>query len=71
MLAISHGRTNMVEFLLDAGADVNAHDNDGSTALMCACEHGHNDIVKVLLSHPATDANLTDNVSTSTACSLM
>ncbi|XP_048256042.1 serine-rich adhesin for platelets-like isoform X4 [Haliotis rufescens] len=61
MLAISHGRTNMVEFLLDAGADVNAHDNDGSTALMCACEHGHNDIVKVLLSHPATDANLTDN----------
>ncbi|XP_067679248.1 uncharacterized protein [Haliotis asinina] len=61
MLAISHGRTNMVEFLLDAGADVNARDNDGSTALMCACEHGHNDIVKVLLSHPATDANLTDN----------
>ena len=62
MLAVSHGRQDMVRMLLEAGADVNCQDEDGSTALMCASEHGHADIVKLLLAHPDCDPTLTDNV---------
>ena len=57
----------MVRMLMEAGADVNCQDEDGSTALMCASEHGHADIVKLLLAHPDTDPTLTDNVSTKTS----
>ncbi|CAL7936593.1 unnamed protein product [Xylocopa violacea] len=49
MLAVSHGRKDMTQLLLDAGAAVNIQDKDGSTALMCAAEHGHTDIVRLLL----------------------
>uniref|UniRef100_H3DMK1 KN motif and ankyrin repeat domain-containing protein 2 n=1 Tax=Tetraodon nigroviridis TaxID=99883 RepID=H3DMK1_TETNG len=61
MLAVSHGRGDMVRALLSCGAQVNVRDDDGSTALMCACEHGHVDIVRQLLSVPGCDASLTDN----------
>ncbi|KAF7691017.1 hypothetical protein HF521_011314 [Silurus meridionalis] len=61
MLAVSHGRGDMVRALLCCGAQVNLQDDDGSTALMCACEHGHVDIVRQLLSVPGCDATLTDN----------
>ncbi|XP_026069385.1 KN motif and ankyrin repeat domain-containing protein 4-like isoform X2 [Carassius auratus] len=60
MLAVSHGRTMMVQVLLDCGADVNIQDRDGSTALMCACEHGHTEIVRILLDRPECDISLTD-----------
>lgn len=61
MLAVSHGRGDMVRALLSCGAQVNIRDDDGSTALMCACEHGHVDIVRQLLSVQGCDATLTDN----------
>ncbi|KAL4659143.1 KN motif and ankyrin repeat domain-containing protein 2-like isoform X1 [Arapaima gigas] len=61
MLAVSHGRGDMVRALLSCGAQVNIQDEDGSTALMCACEHGHVDIVRQLLSVPGCDATLADN----------
>lgn len=48
--------------LLDVGANVNAQDKEGSTAMMCACEHGHTEIVKILLAHPDCDATIADNV---------
>jgi len=48
--------------LLDVHADVNAQDDDGSTALMCASEHGYSEMVKLLLEHPDIDANIADNV---------
>jgi len=61
MLAVSHGRLDMVQLLTDAGADLNIRDEDGSTALMCAAEHGHLEIVKVLMQHPDIIIGATDN----------
>ncbi|NP_001103695.1 KN motif and ankyrin repeat domain-containing protein 1b [Danio rerio] len=69
MLAVSHGRLDMVQALLAAGAEVNIQDDEGSSALMCAGEHGHADIVKLLLAQPGCDATLTDN-DESTALSI-
>ncbi|CAK9819170.1 KN motif and ankyrin repeat domain-containing protein 1 [Anthophora plagiata] len=60
MLAVSHGRKDMTQLLLDAGAAVNIQDEDGSTALMCAAEHGHTDIVRLLLGHPDCDPSILD-----------
>ena len=62
MLAVSHGRLEMVQLLMQAGADVNLQDDDGSTALMCATEHGHIEIIKALLAHPDIDISLKDSV---------
>lgn len=62
MLAVSHGRMEMVRALLAQGAEVNLQDDEGSTALMCACEHGHADIVRILLAQADCDATLTDSV---------
>ncbi|XP_015272134.1 PREDICTED: KN motif and ankyrin repeat domain-containing protein 3, partial [Gekko japonicus] len=61
MLAVSHGRQEMVEALLACGADINLQDEEGSTALMCACEHGRAGTVRLLLSRPTCDASIVDN----------
>ncbi|KAM6218751.1 KN motif and ankyrin repeat domain-containing protein 2 [Rhynchocyon petersi] len=60
MLAVSHGRVDVVKALLACKADVNMQDDDGSTALMCACEHGHKEITRLLLAVPSCDISLTD-----------
>ncbi|MEQ2245310.1 KN motif and ankyrin repeat domain-containing protein 3 [Ilyodon furcidens] len=62
MLAVSHGRQEMVQALLECGADVNVQDDEGSTALMCASEHGRAEIVKLLLEQPGCDVSIVDNV---------
>ena len=41
MLAARRGHTNIVQYLLDEGADVNTLDASGSSALMYASYHGH------------------------------
>ncbi|XP_058137882.1 KN motif and ankyrin repeat domain-containing protein 3 isoform X2 [Dasypus novemcinctus] len=61
MLAISHGRQDMVAALLACGADVNAQDADGATALMCASEYGRLDTVRLLLAQPGCDPAILDN----------
>lgn len=61
MLAVSHGRQEMVEALLACGANVNLQDEEGSTALMCACEHGRLETVKLLLAQPACDISIVDS----------
>ncbi|XP_004865461.1 KN motif and ankyrin repeat domain-containing protein 3 isoform X2 [Heterocephalus glaber] len=65
MLAISHGREDMVMALLECGADVNAQDSEGATALMCASEYGRLDTVRLLLAQPGCDPAILDNEGTS------
>lgn len=62
MLAASHGKVDVVRLLLESGADINIQDDDGSTALMCAAEHGYLDIVNTLAGHSDCDLTIKDNV---------
>ena len=63
MLAVSHGRIAMVRLLLTCQVDVNIQDRSGSTALMCASEHGHTEISRLLLESGLCHAGLTDKVT--------
>ncbi len=51
----------LVRTLLEAGANVNARDNKGRTALMNAAGYGYENTVKLLIAHRA-DVNLSDNL---------
>ena len=51
----------MVKLLLIHGADVNARDRAGMTALMGACGSGNVQVVKILLENNA-DVNITANM---------
>jgi ankyrin repeat protein len=62
MLAVKHGKADLVELLLGNGAAVNLQDSEGTTALMCAVEHGSLNIVKLLLTRSECDVNIVDNV---------
>ncbi len=44
-----NGAVGLVKLLLEAGAEVNARDNVGLTALMCAVNRGNGPVVKLLL----------------------
>jgi len=48
MIAVIHGHADAVKTLLDAGADVNAEDENGGTALMHGARRGHTEIVDML-----------------------
>ncbi len=48
-----HKKTASARLILKAGADINARDVDGYTALMHACRNGQIDIVKFLISSGA------------------
>lgn len=65
MLAVSHGRVAMAKLLLSCGADVNVQDREGSTALMCASEHGHIHITRLLLETGLCDTSFKDKVRSS------
>ncbi|KAL1966043.1 hypothetical protein VTN77DRAFT_4983 [Rasamsonia byssochlamydoides] len=57
MAASTAGHEGIVEQLIEAGADVNAHDESHDSALYAASYRGHEDIVKLLLTAGA-DPNL-------------
>ena len=60
LVEASHaGSTDIVSLLLDKGADVNAQDADGYTALSIASRNGHTEVVKLLLDKGA-DVNVQD-----------
>ena len=52
-LAAGEGRLQSVRYLLDQGADVNASENYGNTALTEATYYGHIPIMRELLIHGA------------------
>ena len=47
--AARNGNIKIVRLLLDKGADVNAKDRSGKTAMILAAKNGHADIVRLLL----------------------
>ena len=64
-LAAARGHTATVSHLLDAGADVNATNNTGYTALHLAARHGRNSTVLTLLQLGACVRGTTDTDCTS------
>ena len=54
MLATVQGHVELVQTLLEAGAQSNLRDNLGGSALMEACKHGHEHLVQVLRKAGAT-----------------
>ena len=59
--ASEKGLTNIVKWIIDAGADVNTQNQIWWTALMYASFNGHKDVVKLLLDNGAdVDAKDTD-----------
>ena len=58
--ASREGRTEIVEFLIVQGADVNANTNSGWTALMHATRSGHTETAELLIANGA-DVNAVDN----------
>ena len=59
MLACIKGRTNIIKYLLAAGADLTLRGDDGMTCLHLAAQNGHSDVLQVLI-HARADVNLTD-----------
>ncbi|CAO1948547.1 unnamed protein product [Urochloa humidicola] len=47
-LAVDDGLTNIVNFLLEVGADPNIHDEDGRFPVMLAAAHEHHELVEIL-----------------------
>ena len=43
------GKAEMVDFLLDCGADANVHVVRGLSPLHAACTAGHTHVIKILL----------------------
>ena len=54
MLAVQSANIDKVSFLLDHGADMDAHGQHGGTSLHCAAEMGHLDVLKLLLDRGAS-----------------
>ena len=61
LMATDKGRTDVVQLLLERGAQVDLQDNDGLTALIWANVRGHTEIVNVLLERGA-QVDLQNNV---------
>lgn len=51
--AAEHGRVNIVELLLESGADVDVRDHTKGTALIAACYNGHTSTVLELIKNHA------------------
>ena len=59
-LAVLHNHTDVVDYLLAQGADVNAKTSTGITPLHEAAQNGNKEITELLLAHKA-NVNAVDN----------
>jgi ankyrin repeat protein len=62
MKAVVNDHKDIVELLLNNGADVNIKDNGGNTVLMRVAFIGYIDIIKLLLKHKDININEKDQV---------
>lgn len=63
MLAAREGRVNAVRYLLDQGADINAYDGSGNTALGEATYYSQVPVIKELLARGANINALTNGAT--------
>jgi len=60
--AANKGKVKKVKEILRNNPNLNVNwrneNDEGSTALIAACDHGHDSIVSILLAHPDIDVNL-------------
>ncbi|HIK03622.1 MAG TPA: ankyrin repeat domain-containing protein [Trichormus sp. M33_DOE_039] len=64
MKATRDGVFTVVEELINAGAEINARNNDGNNALWFACFGIHYDLIDFLLAHKINIDNQNDNGAT-------
>lgn len=57
--AADYGQTDVIHYLITKGADVNAKDKHGISALLAAIWEGHTDCVKLLLDKGASKEGTT------------
>jgi hypothetical protein len=60
LLAVNYPDSEIVKLLIEAGANFNARDTNGNTALAIAVRNGHLGVIQLLLDHDA-DINATTN----------
>ena len=58
--AIGHGNSEIVQCVVDAGADVNAKDADGDPILILAIGHGNAEIVRIIVSDGQANVDAKD-----------
>ncbi len=52
-LAAYQGHDDIVQLLIDGGADIHFKNYNGATAIYCACIHGHIKVIQLLIDHGA------------------
>ncbi|CAM1307958.1 Uncharacterised protein g4722 [Pycnogonum litorale] len=62
--AADYGQAEVIEYLIQKGANINAKDRHGITALLAAIYEGHTDCVKILLKKGASKEELAPDGST-------
>ena len=61
----------LAKLLIDAGADVNAKDNEGNTALSIAIKNNNSEIIKMLINAGASDVNKVEKHKTTPSLEYM
>ncbi|KAE8155613.1 ankyrin repeat-containing domain protein [Aspergillus tamarii] len=60
-MAVVSNQVSIARILLARGANINAYNEDGQTALHVACRYNNPRLVDLLLSHPQLDVNFPDH----------